>query len=529
MKKQDLIYQVTIPNVNPLLDKKIKELIAQAIKTAVSEEAKVEYDPHNMTMMSDFYEFTMGQVNFANGEENKVRIFDAFFRTEPVDAGYGIMAGLDQIIDYIKHLHFTDEDIDYLRSLGKFSEEYLDYLRYFQFSGDLYAVPDGTPVFRNEPLVTVIAPTIECKLIETAILAIISGSVSYATSASNITNAAGEVPVMEFGARRAFGLQAAMEASKCAVMGGCAGTSNTKSSKETGSKAMGTQAHSEIMEAESEEEAFREYAKAFPDKPLFLVDTYNTLEGVKKAIKVCKELNIELGGIRIDSGDLAKLSKDARKILDEAGFPKAIICLSNSITAPTIESLKQQKTPFNSLGCGENITAYQKRVGPVYKLSGVKEGDEISPRIKVSNDRGKTTNPGYKTTYRFFDKETGLALGDVIALSTESIPEDSFTFVDELDKTNRRTITNYTVRPLQKEIFRKGDLVYEDPSLAEKKEYCTTEKLTLPEEVRRPVKPQLYDVHLSDELRELKERLIAESREPNKVLFKRKNETVQGK
>lgn len=529
MRKQDLLYQVTIPNVDPLLDKKIKELIAQAIKTAVSEEAEVEYDPNNMTMMTDLYELTMGQVNFSNNEQDKIECYDLFFRTEPVDAGYGIMAGLEEIIDYIKHLHFTDEDIDYLRSLGKFSEGYLDYLRHLQFTGDLYAVPDGTPVFRNEPLITVIAPAIECKILETTLLSIINGAVSYATAASNITNTAEDKPVMEFGARRSFGPNAAMTASKYAVMGGCAGTSNVKSAKEEDTTAMGTQAHCAIMEASSEEEAFRAYAKAFPDKPLLLVDTYNTIEGIKKAIKVCKELNIKLGGVRIDSGDLAKLSKEARKMLDEAGYPDAKICISNGLNAPTIESIKQQKTPFNLIGSGDNITSYPKRVGPVYKLSGIMEDGKMSPRLKISGDRGKTTNPGQKTTYRFFDKETGQALGDVIALSDENIPDTSYTFVDEFDKTNRRTITNYTVRPLQKQIFRKGELVYSDPTLSEKKAYCTKEKLTLSEEVRRPVQPQLYSVHLSDNLRELKEKLIAEGRgyeEDKKVYVKRKNETV---
>ena len=315
MKNIEGKFEVKIPNMDPMMDKKIKEAIAKAIRENVSPDAEVEYDPHNMTMMTDFYEMTMGQVNHMNNEENVIEFFDEFFRKEPLNAGYGIVAGLDQIIDYIEHLHFTDEDIDYLRSLGKFSEEYLDYLRHFEFTGDLYAIPDGTAVFRNEPILTVVAPAIECKIMETALLAITNGHVAYATAARKIVNSADGVPVMEFGARRAYGPQAAIDASKTAVMVGCAGTSNVKAAKDYGLIPMGTMAHSAVMEANNEHEAFLKYAKAFPDKPLFLADTYDTLRsGTPNAVKVCKELGIELGGIRIDSGDLAYLSKEWKKI-----------------------------------------------------------------------------------------------------------------------------------------------------------------------------------------------------------------------
>ncbi len=268
----------------------------------------------NKTMVIDFYEFTMAQTYFDKKEQNKKVYFDIFFRKEPVNAGYGIAAGLDEIIDYIEHLHFTDEDIEYLRSLGKFTDEYLDYLRHFEFTGDLYAIPDGTAVFRNEPILTVVAPAIECKIMETALLSITNGHIAYATSARKIVNSADGTPVMEFGARRAYGPQAAIDASKTAVMVGCAGTSNVKAAKDYGLTPMGTMAHSAVMEAESEYEAFEKYAKAFPNKPLFLADTYDTLKsGTPNAVKVCKEQGIELGGIRIDSGDLAYLSKEAKK------------------------------------------------------------------------------------------------------------------------------------------------------------------------------------------------------------------------
>lgn len=516
LKPQEMIYQVKLTLDDPRKDKEIKDLIAKLLKE-VAPDAKVEYDPNNMSLATDFYELTMGQVNYNNNEENKLESFDLFFRTEPVDTGYGIMAGLEEIIDYIKHLHFTDEDIDYLRSLNKFDEKYLNYLRDFQFSGDLYAVPDGTPVFRNEPLVTVVAPAIECKIIETVMLSIISGAISYATSASNIVHAAGDRPVMEFGFRRSYGPHAGMMVSKYAVMGGCSGTSNTKSAKENGTKALGTSAHASVMEAKNEKEAFRKYAETYPDKPLFLVDTYNTIEGIKNAIDTCKEMGIELGGIRIDSGDLGEQSKIARKMMDEAGFPNAIICLTNSLTAKKITTLNSLEADYQQIGSGDSLAAYEKRVGPVYKLNSVEEDGKLQPRLKVSGDKIKTTNPGFKKTYRFFDRETGEALGDIIALGDEVLPENQYTFVNELNPKDKMTVTNYDVVPLQKQIFRKGELVYDMPSLLERKEYCTGEKQKLAEGVKRAENPDLYRVNLSEKLRELKEELIRMSRPEEEI------------
>ena len=511
MKNIEGIYQVKVQNMDPMMDKIIKEKIAKVLEETLNNKVVVEYDPHNMTMMTDFYEMTMGQVNHANGEEKIIEFFDEFFRKEPVNAGYGMVAGLDQIIDYIEHLHFTDEDIEYLRSLGKFSEEYLDYLRHFEFTGDLYAIPDGTVVFRNEPIVTVVAPAIECKIIETALLSITNGHVAYATSARKIVNSADGIPVMEFGARRAYGPQAAIDASKAAVMAGCAGTSNVKAAKDYGLIPMGTMAHSAVMESSSEYEAFKKYAKAFPDKPLFLADTYDTLKsGVPNAIKVCKELGIDLGGVRIDSGDLAYLSKEAERLMTEH-FPNAKVCISNSLTAETIESLRKQGAVMGSLGVGENISSPSPRVGAVYKNSGVIEDGKIIPKIKISGDAIKTTNPGFKKIYRFYDKETGYALGDVIAMADEIIPENEYTLVCENEPWKKKTITNYNVRNLQEKIYENGKLIYQDPSMKEKIAYCTKEIASLYDEIKRNEKPHQYIVDLTVKEAALKQQLTEES------------------
>lgn len=508
MKNIEGKFEVKIPNMNPMMDKRIKDAILNAIKENVCEDVKVEYDSHNMTMMTDLYEMTMGQVNYMNGEENVIEFFDEFFRKEPVNAGYGIAAGLDQIIDYIEHLHFTDEDIEYLKSLDKFSEEYLDYLRHFEFTGDLYAVTDGTVVFRNEPILTVVAPAIECKIIETALLSITNGHVAYATSARKIVNSASGIPVMEFGARRAYGPHAACDASKTAVMVGCAGTSNVKASKDYGLIPMGTMAHSAVMEANNEYEAFEKYAKAFPNKPLFLVDTYDTLKsGTPNAIEVCKNLGIELGGIRIDSGDLAYLSKSAKKIMQEE-FPEAKICLSNGLTAETIESLRRQGAVMDSLGVGDNISSPDYRVGAVYKNSAIIKNGIIDPKIKVSADTIKTTNPGFKKIYRFYDNETGYALGDVLALNNEIIPKDEYTLVCETEPWKRKTIRNYKVKEIQTQIYKKGKLIYQEPTLEEKIKHCEEEMKSLYPEIKRNEKPHEYYVDLSDDLRKLKQDLI---------------------
>ncbi len=506
MKKIEGKYEVIIPNMNPMMDRRIKEAIAKAIKENISENAIVNYDPNNMTMMTDFYELTMSQVNHNFGEENMIEVFDGFFRQEPFHAGYGVFAGLDQIIDYIEHLHFTDEDIEYLRSLNKFTEEFLDYLRHFEFTGDMYVVPDGTPVFRNEPIITVVAPAIECKIIETALLAIVSANIAYATSTRKVINAADGKPVMDFSPRRAYGLHAAMDASKVAVMAGCAGTSNTKAAKDYGMKPMGTHAHSLVMENKTQKEAFRKYVRTFPDNPTLLVDTYDTLgQGIPDAIEVCKEEGVELGAIRIDSGNLAELSKEAYEMMHKE-FQNAKVCVSNALTGEKIDDLKENGAVVHNFGVGENLCApIDGRVGPVYKLAAVEEAGELIAKLKLSNTSEKTTNPGFKKIYRFYDKKTGKALGDVIALSDEIIPTNKYTLVRD-GKTI--TFTNYVVREIHEQIYKGGKLIYHEPTLDERIRYCEEEMKT----IYPGTKTHEYFVELSDRLRDLKEEMIKEIR-----------------
>lgn len=529
MKKMEGIFEVKIQGMDPMKDKEIKERIAKAIAKEIAEyKTSVEYDSHNMTMMTDFYEMTMGQVNFNNGYKDVVEYYDEFFRKEPLNAGYGVVAGLDQVIQYIEHLHFTDEDIDFLRKQNKFSEEYLDYLRHFEFTGDIYAIPDGQIVFRNEPIVTVVAPSIECKIMETALLSITNGHVAYATAARKIVNSAGGIPekggipVMEFGARRAYGPHAAIDASKTACMAGCVGTSNVKAAKDYDLIPMGTMAHSQVMEADSEYQAFSDYAKAFPNKPTFLVDTYDTINsGVPNAIKACKDQGVEFGGIRIDSGDLAYLSKEARKIMDK-DFPNSKICLSNGLTAETIESLKRQGACVDSFGVGDNISSPDKRVGAVYKNSAVEVDGKIIPKIKLSGDTIKTTNPGYKKIYRFYDNDTGYAIGDVIAMNDEIIPTDEYTLVCENEPWKKTTITNYTVKEIQTQIYKDGKLIYDDPTIAEKKKFCEEQMNTIYPEVKRNEKPHQYYVDLSEQLMKTKLGLIADITEENAKIKQKK-------
>lgn len=472
----------------------------------------------NQTMMTDLYELTMAQVYFNAKEETKEAIFDAFFRREPQDAGYAVMCGVDKIIHYIQNLKFTKEDIYYLEQTNLFTKEFLNYLQNFKFTGNLYAVPDGTPVFRNEPLVTVKAPIIEAQIIETALLSYLNSNICYATATKKITEASKEIGVMEFGARRAFGPEAAVEASKCAIIGGAVGTSNVLAGQRYHIPIMGTMAHSMITEAKSEYVAFLNYAKTYPENCIFLVDTYDVLKsGIPNAIKVAKDYLIPNGytlkGIRIDSGDLAYLSKESKKMLEEAGLKDTKICLSNGLNAETITSLKEQGAVIDTIGLGDNIVAPDKaRVGCVYKNVAVVEEQKMIPKIKVSAEIEKTINPGYKKVYRFYDKETKYALGDVIALYDEEISETKFTLIHPEDKTAVKTIQNYEIKELQVPIFEKGILVYEDKNIYEKREYCNSQMNTIYPEVRRLINPHKYYVDLSEKLLNLKEELIQESK-----------------
>ena len=484
----------------------------------------------NKTLMTDFYELTMGQTYFDEGKQDEEVYFDIFFRKNPFAGGYTISGGLTETIDYIKNFKFNKEEINYLRSLKQFSEEFLNYLENISFKGDIYAVPDGTIVFPNETVLTVKAPIITAQLLETALLANFNHASLVTTAAKRITNEAGNVPVMEFGARRARGIDSAIEASKYAYIGGCCGTSNTLAGMKYKIPVLGTMAHSLVTESNDEYESFLKYAKSNKDNCVFLVDTYDTLKsGIPNAIKVAdnylKPNGLVFKGIRIDSGDLAYLSKEARKLLDEAGYTNTGICLSNGLNEFTIRDLKLQGAIVNSLGVGDNIVAAKERVGGVYKLVATIEDNREIPKIKVSNDSAKTINPGHKKVYRFYDKETGYALGDVLTLSDEEVPKDKYTLVHPVETWKQKELTNYQVRNLLVPIFQDGKLVYQTPDIEETKDYCNKEFNTLYEEVKRIDKPHEYYVDLSDKLRELKQELINTHRkqiiEKEKVKVKR--------
>jgi nicotinate phosphoribosyltransferase len=472
----------------------------------------------NMTMMTDFYELTMSQTYFKAGKKDEIAVFDAFFRKNPFGKGYGLMGGVDRIIEYIKNFHFTEDDINYLRSTNQFEEDFLEYLRNLRFTGSIYAIPDATPVFANEPIVTVKAPIIEAQIIETALLSYLNANIMYTTAARRVVEAAENIGVMEFGARRALGVDAAVEASKCAVIAGCVGTSNVLAGQDYKVPVMGTMAHSLVTEADNEYEAFLNYAKAYPNNCVLLVDTYDVLRsGVPNAIRVAKEYLIPNGytlkGIRIDSGDLAYLSKEAKKMLVEAGLPDVKICVSNGLNEDTIRSLKEQGAVIDSIGLGDNIVLPDKaRVGCVYKNVAIKKDENFVSRIKVSNDAAKAINPGYKKVYRFYDKKSGYALGDVITLYEENIPKNKYTLVDPLNENNTLTITDYKVRELQVPIFEDGKLVYNDPNINEKQAYCNDEMKTLYPEVKRSENPHQYYVDLSKKLLVLKKELIKQAK-----------------
>ena len=473
----------------------------------------------NKTLMTDYYELTMAQTYFDEGDKDEEMYFDIFFRQNPMNGGYTIAAGLDEIINYVNNFGFSKEAIDYLRRLGDFSEDFLKYLENLKFTGTIYAVPDGTPVFPNEPVITVKAKAIEAQLLETALLACFNHAALVTTAAKRITDEAvidgKRIPVMEFGARRARGIDSAIEASKYGVMGGCVATSNTYAGLLYNLPVAGTMAHSLVTNSNTEYEAFLKYAKSNPDNCIFLVDTYDTLRsGIPAAIKVAKDYLIPNGykfkGIRIDSGDLAYLSKEARKLLDEAGFTDTKICLSNGLNEYTIRDLVKEGAKFDSLGVGDNIAASKERLGGVYKLVGIDKYGKVEPRIKVSEDRIKTINPGYKKVYRFYDKKTGFARGDVIALDHEEISKDNYTLVCETEEWKKTNLENYVLRELQVPIYIDGEQVYENPDIMKRREYLNKEMETLYPEVRRINNPHVYYVDLSDELRNLKKDMINE-------------------
>lgn len=472
----------------------------------------------NLTLLTDFYELTMMQGYYRN-KTNETVVFDVFYRNNPSGSGYSICAGLEQVIDYIKNLCFTEEDISYLRSLGMFEEDFLEYLKDIHFTGDIYAVEEGTVVFPMEPLLKVVAPIIEAQLIETAILNIVNHQSLIATKASRVCYAAKGEKVMEFGLRRAQGPDAGIYGARAAVIGGCVGTSNVLTAKMFDVPALGTHAHSWIMSFEDEITAFREYAKMYPQNTTLLVDTYDTLRsGMPNAIKVFQELR-EAGkmpskyGIRLDSGDLAYLSKKARKMLNEAGFYDADIVASSDLDEYLIDSLKTQGAAINTWGVGTNLITSKDcpAFGGVYKLAAIKKGNEFIPKIKLSENQWKITNPGNKTIYRIYDKETGKIKADLIAMAGEVYKEEYPLKLFDPMATWKKTYLkggSYTLRELLVPIFLGGECVYESPSVMAIREYCGKELDTLWDETRRLVNPHDVYVDLSNDLYQLKHSLL---------------------
>lgn len=471
---------------------------------------------NNKTMMTDFYELTMAQTYFDQGKKDEVAYFDIFFRSNPFNGGYTMTGGLEETIEYLQNFKFEEDDIDFLRTTGSFSEEFLAYLKDLKFTGDLYAMPDGTAAFPNEAVLTVRANMVEAQIIETALLANFNHGSLVTTKAKRVTSAAKKIPVMEFGARRARGVDSAIEASKHAYIGGCAGTSNVYAGKKYDIPVLGTMAHSLIQEETCEYEAFLAYAKSHPDNCVFLVDTFDTLKsGIPNAIRVSKEYlepnGYKLKGIRIDSGDLVYLSKAAKQMLVDAGYPDATICLSNGLDEYSITNMLNKGAVIDSIGAGDNIAASKERVGGVYKLVAVEKDGEVIPKIKVSGDTVKTTNPGVKKVYRFYDFDNGKVLGDVIAREDEIIPENKYTLVSDKDPWKKTEITDYRVRELQVPIFKNGELVYQEPTLKEKQAYCEEEYQTLTDRITDIDDPHTYYVDLSEKMRNLKEYMLYEA------------------
>ncbi len=474
--------------------------------------------PRNYTLMADEYEFTMANGYLLNQKQNEEAVFDVFFRKVPNNGGYAIMAGLDKIISYIQNLKFGERELDYFKRKG-YNNQFIDYLRNFKFTGDIYAIPDGTPVFPNEPLITVKAPLIEAQIVETAILSMINGAMEHATGARRIVEASPEnVGVMEFGARRADGSEAAIDSSIYGIMAGCMGTSNVLVAAMLNIKAMGTQAHSWIESYNTEYEAFLAYAKVYPDNCLLLVDTIDTLKsGIPNAIRVAKEYLIpngyQLKGVRIDSGDLAYLSKEARRMFHEAGLNDVQICLSNGLNPESIESLLIQGAEFDVLGVGDNISKPDGRMGCVYKEVALKENDNWIPKIKLSNDIIKIVNPDYKKLYRAYDRTTGYALADIMTRQDETIMKDKLMIVDPGNSMKKSEITNFILVELQRPIFLNGTLVYEDPEIFEKQQYCNEQMKTLYPEVKRTIMPHQYYVDGTESYVTFKNQLIEETRQ----------------
>ncbi|MDO4552558.1 MAG: nicotinate phosphoribosyltransferase [Bacillota bacterium] len=471
----------------------------------------------NLTMLTDFYELTMANGYFRHRMKDKIAYFDLFFRSIPDGGGFAIMAGLEQAVEYLQNLKFTEEDLSFLRETGLFNEDFLEYLRNFEFACDMWAIPEGTPVFPGEPLVTVRGPVMQAQFIETILLLAINHQSLIATKANRIVRAAAGRGVMEFGTRRAHGGSGAVLGARAAYIGGCIGTACALASRDFGIPALGTMAHSWIQMFNDEYEAFKAYASIYPENCTLLVDTYNTLKsGVPNAIRVFRELGLtDHIGIRIDSGDVTYLSKRARAMLDEAGFPQCRIVISNSLDEYIIRDVILQGACIDAFGVGERlITSKSEPVfGGVYKLAAVEEEGKVVPRIKISDNVEKITDPGFKTVYRLFEKDTHKAIADVITLDGEKIPEGSeYEIFDPQFIWKRKTVSHFYAKNLRVRIFDKGKLVYSLPSIEELRNYCLAQVDTLWEEILRFENPHEYYVDLSRDLWIMKNELLEEHR-----------------
>ena len=477
----------------------------------------------NLSLLVDFYELTMAQGYFLTGVSERLVVFDLFFRKNPNGNGYSIAAGLEQAIEYVKNLHFTKEDIEYLRSQGVFREEFLTYLTEFKFSGEIYAVPEGTVVYPGEPLIRVKAPLACAQLMETPLLNIINHQCLIATKAARVVHAADGNAVLEFGLRRAQGPDAGLYGARAAIIGGCSATSNVLAGQMFDVPIRGTHAHSWVMAFPDELTAFREYARLYPDVCTLLVDTYDTLKsGMPNAIKVFNEMKAQgikpkSYGIRMDSGDLAYISKKARRMLDEAGFTDAVISASSDLDEHLIESLKAQGATITLWGVGTNLITSKDcpAFGGVYKLAAQWEGDKWTPKIKLSENPEKVTNPGVKKVFRLYDAQTGKIKADLIALEHEEIDAAKpLTIFDPLATWKRMTLQpgEYTVRELLVPVFVDGECVYESPSVMEIRSYCKQELETLWDEHKRLIQPHLMPIDLSQELYDLKQQMILDLR-----------------
>ena len=478
------------------------------------------YDKINLTMLCDFYELTMAYGYFEKGYKERITYFDVFYRQCPDGGGFAIAAGLEQIIDYIQELHFSEEDIEYLRGRNLFSEEFLEYLANFKFTGDIWAIPEGTPVFPKEPIMTVRAPAIEAQLIETFLLLSINHQSLIATKANRVVRAADGRTVLEFGSRRAQGADAAILGARAAYIGGCNGTACTISDQLFGVKAGGTMAHAWVQMFDTEYEAFKKYVGLYPNNATLLVDTYNTLKsGVPNAIRVFNEVlkpkGITKCGIRLDSGDMTYLSKKARQMLDEAGWTECQISVSNSLDEHIIQDILRQGAKIDMFGVGERlITAKSEPVfGGVYKLVAVEQEDgTVQPKIKISENVGKITTPHYKKLYRFFGNDTGKAIADYLCVYDETVDDSHDMEIFDPDATwKRKNVYNFTAKELQVPIFKNGELVYKCPTLDEIRSYCLEQVDTLWDEVKRFDNPHTYYVDLSQKLWDIKYGLLKDN------------------